>query len=301
MKKKNKISSTDTKKITYILRSKSKKNDSSGLNPLKLAPNKYNSRYSSIKNEQKQNENNNSFVKNSSIKNTSSKQIKNTSSSHLVITSIDVNYTKLVEEDKKKIEELKEKIVQQKKIMEDTKKELNELKENNDKIKNNIYDKNKELEKLKTEKQNIKNLNDEMTAKINEITRTIEEMNRRRQTRGREFMMNLLMPLTLNLLRRREEAYPNVDNMSYEELLALEERMGKVSKGIPKEKIEKLPRDSFTKYKYTDDKCIICQYEFKNYERVIVLSCKHCYHPDCITQWLENHTACPYCKNEINV
>ena len=42
----------------------------------------------------------------------SNKQVKNNSNSnnHLVITSIDVNYSKLVEEDQKKIDELKDKI-----------------------------------------------------------------------------------------------------------------------------------------------------------------------------------------------
>ena len=310
MKKKNKLSSIETKKSTTI-RSKSKINEPDKptvLNHLRLSSKKNNSRYNSIKNSQnnngQQNDNNNSSIKNTSSKNISNKQVKSTtSSSHLVITSIDVNYAKLIEEDQKKIDELKEKIVQQKKIKEDNLKEINAIKESNDDMKNKIYQRNKELEKIKTEKQNIKNLNVEITNKINEITQTIEE-HRQRQlnaTRRREMMMNYLMSMVMGLRRRREEAYPNVDNMSYEELLALEERMGNVNKGLPKEKIEKLPKESFMKYKYSDDKCIVCQYEFKNYEKVTVLPCKHCYHPECITQWLENKKVCPYCKTEVKV
>jgi len=44
-----------------------------------------------------------------------------------------VNYSKLVEEDQKRIDELKEKIVNQKLLLDKNKKELNEIKENNDK------------------------------------------------------------------------------------------------------------------------------------------------------------------------
>jgi hypothetical protein len=304
MKKKNQLNSVDSKK-NNTLRSKSKKNETTGpnvLNPLRLSSKKNNLRYSSIKNSQ--NENNNSSIKNSSSKNVSSKQVKNTSSSsHLVITSIDVNYGKLIEEDQKKIDELKEKIVQQKKMKEDNLKEINEIKESNEDMKNKIYQRNKELEKIKAEKQNIKNLNVEITNKINVITQTIEEHRQRQQNalRRREMMMNYFMSMVMGLRRRREEAYPNVDNMSYEELLALEERMGNVNKGLPKDKIEKLPKEQFSKYKFSDDKCIVCQYEFKNHEKVIVLPCKHCHHPDCITQWLENKKVCPYCKTEVKV
>ena len=36
-----------------------------------------------------------------------------------------------------------------------------------------------------------------------------------------------------------ENLYPNVDNMTYEELLELEEKIGSVSKGLKKEDLEK--------------------------------------------------------------
>ena len=75
-------------------------------------------------------------------------------------------------------------------------------------------------------------------------------------------MMNYLMTMLMGL-RRRDDDYPNVDNMSYEELLALEERMGNVNRGLPKEKFDKIPVEKFSRYKFIDDKCIICQYEFK--------------------------------------
>ena len=298
---KKKLGSIDANKNSSVYRSRSKKNESTRINvvnPLRNSNQKSNSRYTSIKNQQNELTSSN---KNSILRNSSNKQIKNNSNNnHLVITSIDVNYSKLVEEDQKKIDEIKDKIVRQKKILEDNKKELNEIKEKNEKMKDNIYQKNKELDKIKAEKRNYENLNNNITQKITEITQTIQEQRQRQinMLQRREIMMNYLMSMLIGL-RQREENYPNVDNMSYEELLALEERMGNVSKGLTKEQIDKLPRDKFSKSKYADDKCIICQYEFKNFEKVIALFCKHCFHPDCIEEWLKNQKVCPYCKSEV--
>ena len=303
MKKKTINNNTnDPKKNSSIYRSRSKKTETTRVNvvnPLRNSNQKTNSRYVIPKNQQNELA---TSSKNTNLQNSSSKQIKLNSSNHLVISSIDVDYSKLVEEDKKKIEELKEKIVNQKLILDKNKKELNEIKEKNDKMKDNIYQKNKELDKIKAEKRNYEDLNNNITRKITEITRTIEEQRQRQVNllQRRELMMNYLMSMLMGL-RQREENYPNVDNMSYEELLALEERMGNVNKGLTKEQIDKLPREKFSKSKYTDDKCIICQYEFKNYEKIIALSCKHCFHPDCIEEWLKNQKLCPYCKSEVKV
>ena len=288
----------DPKKSYMNYRSSSKKNTEINNNMInrKASNQKNNTRYESLKSNQNQ--------QNDNLRNSSNKYIKINSSSKIVITSVNKetneNYSKLIEEDKKKIDELKDKLVRQKKLLEDRKKELNEIKEKNEKMKENIYRKNKELEKIKKEKAEYGALNENLNNKINEITQVIDQQ-RERQTnllQRREMMMNYLMSM---LLRRSENNYPNVDNMSYEELLALEERMGNVKKGLTKEQIEKLPRDKYVKNKFIEDKCIICQYEFKNYEKLIVLACKHCFHPDCISQWLENKTTCPYCKGEIKV
>ena len=267
---KKKLSSIDSKKNSSIYRSRSKKNEATRVNvvnPLRNSNQKTNSRYNSSNQQNDLNSSN----KNTILRNSSNNQVKNNSNNnHLVITSIDVNYSKLVEGDQKKIDEIKDKIVRQKKILEKNKKELNEIKEKNDKMKDNIFQKNKELEKIKKEKKDYEKLNNDITAKINEITHIIEEQRQRQVNllRRREIMMNYLMSMLMGL-RRREEDYPNVDNMSYEELLALEERMGNVSKGLTKEQIDKLPNEKFIKKKFTDDKCIICQYEFKSYEKII--------------------------------
>lgn len=288
----------DPKKSYLNYRSSSKKNTELNNNMInrKASNQKNNSRYESLKSNQNQ--------QNDNLRNSSNKYIKINTSSKIVITSVNKeaneNYSKLIEEDKKKIDELKDKLITQKKLLEDRKKELNEIKEKNEKMKENIYRKNKELEKIKKEKAEYASLNENLNNKINEITQVIDQQRERQANllQRRDVMMNYLMSM---ILRRSENNYPNVDNMSYEELLALEERMGNVKKGLTKEQIEKLPRDKYVKNKFIEDKCIICQYEFKNYEKLIVLACKHCFHPDCISQWLENKTTCPYCKGEIKV
>ena len=295
----NSKDTSDTKKNSSTHLTKSKKTDSNKVmtSSIKKSTQAHNSKYITTKNNYQSDSNSKTNITNSS-----NKKVKNNSSNHMAIESININYSKLVEDDQKKIDDIKGKLVIQNKLLEEKKKELNKIKLENEKLKDNVYRKNKELEKVKKDKTEYETLNNNMNTKINEITQTIEEQRQRQINllRRREMMMNYLMSMLIGL-RRRNDDYPNVDNMSYEELLALEERMGNVNKGLPKEKIEKLPKESFMKYKYSDDKCIVCQYEFKNYEKVTVLPCKHCYHPECITQWLENKKVCPYCKTEVKV
>ena len=92
----------------------------------------------------------------------------------------------------------------------------------------------------------------------------------------------------------------NIDNMTYEELLELEEKIGNVSKGLDNVQIKNLPIDLYKKGKYNNDKCIICQYEYKFREKVKLLPCKHIFHPECIDEWLKNEKKCPFCKSDVN-
>ena len=291
----------ENKKSSFYLRSKSKKADTVKIaaNPMRNSQ-RMNNRYSSskkIKIEAVDSGKINNNIKSTNI------PAKNTSQSHITITSVDIDYTKLLDEDKKKLEEIKEQIALKKKKLEENKKELNEIKEKNDKMKQDLYEKNRHLEKIRAEKAKYEELNNGIITKINEVAQAIEEQRQRQllNLRRREMMMNYLMSMLLGLRQRSELDYPNVDNMSYEELLALEERMGNVNKGLSQDKIDKIPTDKFSRYKFTDDKCIICQYEFQSNEKIKVLPCKHCFHPDCIDEWLKNQKACPYCKTEVKL
>ena len=287
---------TKTKKPTYNYRSKSKKSETMKLNanPLRNST-KLNTRYDTSKNIKIEAIDSN---QNPNAKSTSISQ-KNVSQSHILIDCTSIDYNKLLEEDKKKLELIKDQIALKKQKLEENKKNLNEIKEKNDKFKQKLYEKKKALDKIKEEKIKYQNLNNELMNKINEVTQIIEAQ--RGLLRRREMMMNYLMTMLLGLRRRSDDDYPNVDNMSYEELLALEERMGNVNKGLSKETIDKIPKEKFSRYKFSDDKCIICQYEFKVNEILKVLPCKHCFHPDCIEEWLKNQKLCPYCKGEIKI
>ena len=98
-----------------------------------------------------------------------------------------------------------------------------------------------------------------------------------------------------------QQPYPNVDNMTYEELLELEDKIGKVSNGLNEEEIRKLKQEKFIKYKYLEDKCIICQYDFKELETIVVLLCNHCFHFPCIKPWIVKQHYCPLCKTDIRI
>lgn len=97
----------------------------------------------------------------------------------------------------------------------------------------------------------------------------------------------------------------DVDNMTYEELLALEERIGNVNTGLDEEKICLCLRES--KYSSldatvaaisqdSDVKCSVCQEEFVEEEELGRLDCGHGYHSACIKQWLVQKNECPICK-----
>ncbi|XP_072978478.1 uncharacterized protein [Typha angustifolia] len=94
----------------------------------------------------------------------------------------------------------------------------------------------------------------------------------------------------------------DIDNMSYEELLALEERIGYVNTGLPDETMLRcLTENVYTSDKNQDDQeeeanCIICLDEYKTGVHLGRLNCGHDFHADCIKKWLQMKNACPVCK-----
>ncbi|KAI4389891.1 hypothetical protein MLD38_002061 [Melastoma candidum] len=93
----------------------------------------------------------------------------------------------------------------------------------------------------------------------------------------------------------------DVDNMSYEELLALEERIGNVSTGLSEETIlaqlKRCPHTaSTTGSTHEIEPCCICQEEYNSEDELGALECGHDFHRDCIKQWLMHKNSCPICK-----
>ncbi|KAL4564859.1 hypothetical protein LXL04_028932 [Taraxacum kok-saghyz] len=102
----------------------------------------------------------------------------------------------------------------------------------------------------------------------------------------------------LNLYDQHRDMRLDIDNMSYEELLALEEKMGTVSTSLSEEEISKCIRISVFECVQLEDgsKCSICQEEFVRGDQIGRLGCKHGYHNACINQWLGMKNWCPICK-----
>ncbi|KAI4334583.1 hypothetical protein L6164_019255 [Bauhinia variegata] len=94
------------------------------------------------------------------------------------------------------------------------------------------------------------------------------------------------------------------DNMTYEELLELGEAVGTQSRGLSQEQISLLPTSKykggfFVRKKSRDERCVICQMEYKRGDKRIMLPCKHAYHASCGTKWLSINKACPICYREV--
>ncbi|XP_059316889.1 probable E3 ubiquitin-protein ligase RHG1A isoform X1 [Lycium ferocissimum] len=97
----------------------------------------------------------------------------------------------------------------------------------------------------------------------------------------------------------------DVDDMSYEQLVALSERIGYVGTGLAEEKIVQYIRkfklsttDSYSMLISTDKawRCTICQEGCKVDDEIGKLECGHYHHIECIKKWLMQKNACPVCK-----
>ncbi|KAI3838687.1 hypothetical protein MKX03_013377 [Papaver bracteatum] len=89
------------------------------------------------------------------------------------------------------------------------------------------------------------------------------------------------------------------DGLSYEELTELQERAGKVQRGVPKETISReLKTRVNTSSEEETEICTVCQDGYEKKDKIATLDCKHEYHQDCITQWLLQKNVCPVCKRQ---
>lgn len=96
---------------------------------------------------------------------------------------------------------------------------------------------------------------------------------------------------------RHRDMRLDVDNMSYEELLALEERIGNVCTGLSEEVIQNnLKQRIYINDQVEREPCCICQEEYMDGDVLGMLECGHDYHADCIKQWLKQKNLCPVCK-----
>jgi len=100
------------------------------------------------------------------------------------------------------------------------------------------------------------------------------------------------------------EIYPDPDNMTYDQMMELEEQMGVVSKALPKEKLKKIKvmaynKRNIEKLKLKQDSCCICMEKFKENEKIRFIKCNHIFHKFCLDEWLSKAKTCPLCKVEV--
>jgi len=94
----------------------------------------------------------------------------------------------------------------------------------------------------------------------------------------------------------------DVDNMTMEELMELQERMGgDVKIGVSNlERFPSLQIASKTDIERFDHRCAICIVDYQLGDKVRLLPCKHSYHTKCIDAWSDQHSKCPICKMDFN-
>lgn len=98
----------------------------------------------------------------------------------------------------------------------------------------------------------------------------------------------------------------DVDRMSYEELLALEERIGVVPCGVKPHILARLPlttvrvENACASSAIGDSCCAICASDYGVGDTLRVLPCNHAFHKGCIDEWFAAKATCPICKADVN-
>ncbi|CAK8577477.1 unnamed protein product [Lathyrus sativus] len=138
---------------------------------------------------------------------------------------------------------------------------------------------------------------------ISEIRQVLIAMRRGESLRAEDYMLfdPFLYHGMAEMHDRHREMRLDVDNMSYEELLALGERIGDVSTGLNEDIIHKLMKQRFFTSLMTEsssdlEPCCICQEEYTDGQKIGSLDCGHEFHTNCIKQWLMQKNMCPICK-----
>uniref|UniRef100_A0A8J9TSD6 RING-type E3 ubiquitin transferase n=1 Tax=Phaeodactylum tricornutum TaxID=2850 RepID=A0A8J9TSD6_PHATR len=116
------------------------------------------------------------------------------------------------------------------------------------------------------------------------------------------------------LLREEEreqvaELEDDEGELSYETMLEIGERIGDVKTERwtldAQRHIHKLPTVVYRSSNVgadvddSESKCLVCQSEYEEEERLRRLPCGHSFHASCVDQWLNTKDVCPYCRTCI--
>ncbi|KAJ8772869.1 hypothetical protein K2173_028046 [Erythroxylum novogranatense] len=137
---------------------------------------------------------------------------------------------------------------------------------------------------------------------VSEIRNVLDVIRRGESLRIEDFMLldQSVFFGVADIHDRHRDMRLDVDNMSYEELLALEERIGNVNTGLSEETILRHLKQRKHSVKMgaegETEPCCICREEYNEGEDIGKLDCGHDFHTGCIKQWLMLKNWCPICK-----
>ncbi|KAA6398442.1 MAG: hypothetical protein EZS28_006029 [Streblomastix strix] len=89
----------------------------------------------------------------------------------------------------------------------------------------------------------------------------------------------------------------DIDSMNYDQILELEENIGKVEIVMSEEEITTLPHFTVKDNQSNVGNCAICLNDPNIGDEMLTMQCFHTYHYDCIVQWLRQSKTCPICKH----
>lgn len=89
------------------------------------------------------------------------------------------------------------------------------------------------------------------------------------------------------------------DRMTYEEMLEMQERVGKVTVGLSPAQFKMLQREKYSPKKHSISSCCVCLNDFEPDQEVVRLRCEHIFDSGCLERWTKENKCCPICKGEL--
>ncbi|WOH04746.1 hypothetical protein DCAR_0624158 [Daucus carota subsp. sativus] len=137
---------------------------------------------------------------------------------------------------------------------------------------------------------------------VSEIRHVLHTMRRGENLQAEDYMLFDTFINGAGILHdRHRDLRLDVHDMSYEDLLELEDQMGNVNTGLKEETIMKLLIQRHHSSVTIEDPskiepCCICQEDYIAGDSIGTLNCGHDFHTNCIKQWLMQKNVCPICK-----
>ncbi|CAD8064467.1 unnamed protein product [Paramecium primaurelia] len=181
---------------------------------------------------------------------------------------------------------------------------INELRQENQDLKNTVNELKQRIQELEQQLNNQKNPqieeeNQEQVSVEKSQNEIQEEMTEEEKSMHLAFMLQQQEEMEFQNRLAQMQNNVDLDEMSYEQLQELQEKMGFVSRGLLQNQIQLLLKQCKIKQQINDC-CTICLEDSGNPVE-IELECSHVFHQECISEWLSREKHCPVCKRDINL